>query len=236
MTEVFKIWDSIKGEVHEYLAGTDFLSVIAHGSYAEGIANETSDFDIMVVCNEDIEERIDVIVICDIEVNFDFIHEKTIRKQLESLNDLLKPGLVPPFASRLKNAVVLIDRENVGKTLVEMAKNFEPSDDLMDAYSKLGLSYYYDAVGAATSGKYATSVHMARIGALHVLAGILLKQGELYINKKWFIEFLNKNPSAPRELFLKLMGLDTADKEQANQCIRDFNKLLSELQKLREQK
>jgi len=231
---VSDIWNDIKEEVMEYLKDTEILSLIAHGSFAEGIANRTSDFDLLVVCGESVEERIEVVVIHDIEVDIDFLHKETLVTQLESLDDLLKPGLMPPFASRLKNAVILMDTDDTGKELVDMARQFEPSAQLTDEYSRLGLSYYYDAVGAMASGDYATSIHMARIGAVHVLAGILLNSGELYVNKKWFIELLNKNPSAPKELFLQLMGLDNADKEQAYQCIRELNRLISEFQHMRE--
>ncbi|MBU7018568.1 MAG: nucleotidyltransferase domain-containing protein [Theionarchaea archaeon] len=233
--EVFKIWEKIKGDVFEYLKNTDFLCLIAHGSFAEGTQNKNSDFDILVLCKEDVAERTEVITIKDIEVDFDFIHEKTVRSQVESLDELLMPGLIPPFAARLKNAVILVDREEKGKTLVDMAKQYRPPDDLMSHYTRRGLGYYYDAVGAMASGNYATSINMARLGAAIVQAGILLNLGDLYVDRKWLIELM-KRKSIPQESFLKLMGLDEADKGQALQCIRELNNLISELQCLREKK
>ena len=233
--EVFKIWERIQEDVHEYLKDTDFLSLIVHGSFAEGTHNKNSDFDLLVLCREDVQERIEVVVIKDIEVDFDFIHEKTVRNQLESLDELLMPGLIPPFAARLKNAVILVDKEEAGKALVDMARQYNPPDDLMSHYSRRGLGYYYDAVGAMASGNYATSVNMARIGAAIVQAGILLNLGDLFVDRKWLIELM-KRKSLPQESFLKVMGLDEADKEQALQCIRELNNLISELQRLREKK
>ena len=85
------------------------------------------------------------------------------------------------------------------------------------------------------SGDYATSILMARIGALDIAAGILLKEGELYVKKKWFAKFMERVPYAPRDLFLKLMGLDGAGKNEAAQCIRDLNQFIAEFQNLREQ-
>ncbi|MBU7048373.1 MAG: nucleotidyltransferase domain-containing protein, partial [Theionarchaea archaeon] len=82
--EVLKVWENIQGDVLEYLKDTDFLCLIAHGSFAEGTHNKNSDFDILVLCREDVQERTEVITIKDIEVDFDFIHEKTVRSQLES--------------------------------------------------------------------------------------------------------------------------------------------------------
>jgi predicted nucleotidyltransferase len=235
VNNVTEIWESIKEEVLEYLKDTEILSLIAHGSFAEGFANSNSDFDLLVVCQDDVEERTEIIVVNNMEVDIDFLHEKTLLNQLESMNELLTPGPDPPFASRLKNAIILVDSNNTGKTLVDIARKYEPSFQLMDHYSKLLMGFYYDAVGAMVSGDYATSVHMARLAALEALAGIMLQQGELYVKKKWLIEYMNKHP-APKELFLTLMGLDTADKEQAKESIRDLNKLISEFQRLREQK
>lgn len=232
--EVNDIWNTIKVDVLKYLKDVDFVSLIAHGSCAEGTANKTSDFDLLVVCHEPVQERIDVVVFKEIEVDMNFFHEETLREQLNSLEELLIPGSIPPFACRLKDAIVLIDKENVGKTLIEMARQFRPSDGVIRRYSKAGFSYYYDAVGAMASGDYATSIHMARLGAMEILTGIMLKQRELGIRKKWLINLMDKKP-APKELFLRLMGLDTADKEQAQQCIRDLNKLISEFEYLKEQ-
>ena len=233
--EVLKIWEKIQDKVLEHLKDTDFLCLVAHGSFAEGINNKNSDFDILVLCRGDIKERTEVIVVNDLEVDLDFLSEETLKTQLESLDDLLMPGLMPPFASRLKHAVILIDKGNVAQSIIDMAGKYQPSGELMDWYSRRILGYYYDAVGAMASGNYATSIHTARIGASHALTGILLKQGELYTNKKWLCELMKRVP-APQELFLRLMGLDAADKEQALQCIRDFNNLISEFERTKEQK
>lgn len=232
--EVIEMWESIKEGVLEYLKGTEVLSIIAHGSFVEGFANKTSDFDLLIVCRDDTRERTEVIMVHDKEVDMDFFRESTLRNQLKSINDVLKPGFQPPFVMRLKNAVILLDREDTGKMLVATAQEFSPSHQVMTRYSKMGLSYYYDAVGAMTSGDYATSMHMARLGALEVLTGIMLKQRELYIQKKWLIKLMDRNP-APTELFLRLMGLDAADKEKAQQCIRDLNSLIEEFEHLKEQ-
>lgn len=235
--QVMEIWSSIKGDILEYLKDTDYLSLIAHGSFTEGIANRNSDFDLLVVSRE-CEDRYDIMVVKDIEVDIDFMSEKSVRAQLESLDELLRPnkiGSTPPLASRLKNAVILIDTDDVGKNLIDTAKKFKPSFQLLDHYSRSGFGYYYDAVGAMMSGDYASSILMARIGALEVAAGILLRGGELYVKKKWFPRFMGRIPSAPTELFLRLMGLDTADKKKAAQCIQDLNQFISELQKMRQE-
>lgn len=238
MKELLEIWKIIKEAVLEYLRNTEFLSLLAHGSYAEGVANETSDFDLLVLCGEDVREREDVILVRDIEVNITFIHKETILKQLESLDNLLSPskiGSAIPITCRLKNAVILIDKEDCGKKLVEKVREVKPSENLMDWYSKAGLNHYYDAVGAIVSEDYATSVHMARLGALQVMTGIMLGHGDLYVKQKWYVRLLERIPAAPKEVFLRLMGLNTADKKEAECCIRDLKTLISELQILREE-
>lgn len=235
---VIETWNKVKCEVMEYLKDKEFLSLLAHGSYAEGVANKNSDFDLLVVCAGDIKRSENVVVVNDLEINIEYIGKDILLNQLKSLENLIAPktiGFGIPLACRLKNAVVLIDKDDVGKTLVEMARSYQPSADLMNQYSKNVLNYYYDAVGAMASGDYATSVLMSRIAALHVLTGILLNQGELYVMKKWFIHLLERVPSAPKEPFLRLMNLDDVDKEKAQQCVRDLNSLISEFQRLREE-
>lgn len=235
---IVDIWNSIKDEILEYLKETRFLSLLVHGSYAEGFANETSDFDLLVVCEEDVPEREDVIVINGIDVNIEFFHEKSIQKQIESLEELLgspRLGSKIPIACRLKHAVVLVDKEGVGNKLIEKVNQFQPSQNFLQWYSKCGLNYYYDAVGTMANGDYATSVHMARIGALHVITGILLVQGELYVKKKWFIKLIDKISFSNKEQFLELMGLCNVDKKQAKQSIQNFKNLITEFERLREQ-
>jgi len=235
MKDVIGTWETIKERVLEHLEGTEVLSLIAHGSFAEGLANENSDFDLLVICGENVKEKTEIMKFGNMEVDIDFLHEKTLKDQLKSLDNLLESGSLPPFASRLKNAVVLSDSNDIGKNLVDMARAYQPSFELMDMYSRVAMGYYYDAVGALVSGNYTTAVHTARLAALEVLAGIMLQQGQLYVNRKWLVELMNKI-SAPQELFLKLMGLDTVDKEKAQECIRDLNKLIAEFQKLRKTK
>jgi hypothetical protein len=235
---IMEIWTSIKDEVLEYLKDIEFLSLLAHGSFAEDFANKTSDFDLLVVCAENVQEREDVLVINNIEVNIEIFHKKTIEKQIRSLEKLLGPrklGFKIPIACRLKHAVILVDKENNGKNLVEMINRFQLSKQVMDWYSKCGLNYYYDAVGTMANGDYATSVHMARIGALHVITGILLAQGELYVKKKWFIKLIDKISFSNKEQFLELMGLCNVDKKQAKQSIQNFKNLITEFERLREQ-
>jgi predicted nucleotidyltransferase len=234
---VIKIWNSIEERVVEYLKDTEYTSVIAHGSFAEGIANKNSDFDLFVICKETVQEREEVQVFSDIEVHFEFIHKENLLEQLKSLDNLLLPeimGFSAPLASRLKNAVVLIDEDNEGAGLIELAQQFKPSDSLLDRYSRSGFNYYYDAVGAMLSGDYTASIHMARIGALHIMTGALLKKGMVYVKNKWLVKLEEKSQPLSEELFLRLMGLDTADKERAHQCILDLNKMIAEFQHLRE--
>jgi len=234
---VIEIWISIKDEMLEYLKDIEFLSLLAHGSFAEGIANRTSDFDLLVICTENVQEREDVLVLNDIEVNIEILHRRTIEEQIKSLEELLGPrklGFKIPMACRLKHAVILVDKDDCGKNLVDMVNHFQPSKHIIDLYSKSGLNYYYDAVGAMASGDYATSIHMARLGALHVLTGIILKHGELYVKKKWLIKLMDKTSFESRELFLQVMGLDNIDREQAEKCIRTFNQLIFECEHLKE--
>lgn len=234
---VIEMWISIKDEVLEYLEDIEFLSLLAHGSFAEGLANRTSDFDLLVVCAENVQEREDVLVVNEIEINIEILHKKTIEEQVKSLEELLGPrklGFKIPMACRLKHAVILVDKDNNGKNLVDMINQFQPSKNIIDLYSKCGLNYYYDAVGAMASGDYATSIHMARLGALHVLTGIMLSQGELYVKKKWLIKLMDKIPFESKELLLKVMGLDSVGREQAEKCIHAFNQLISEFERLKE--
>ncbi|MBU7017984.1 MAG: nucleotidyltransferase domain-containing protein [Theionarchaea archaeon] len=238
MTEAISdIWKVIGEDVLHYLKEKNVKCILAHGSFAEGIANKNSDFDLLAICDERVKEGEDVFSIGRIEVNITFMHEETLLKQMDSLEDLLKPnnlGQAIPMVCRLRNAVIVFDYENTGKRIVEFVRKFHSSENLIDIYSKCGLNYYYDAVGAFVSGNYDASVHMARIGALQVMTGILLECGELYVKQKWYTELARKMPCTLREMFLKLMGLDTVDKEQAQQSIQGLNDLIQEFQRLRE--
>jgi predicted nucleotidyltransferase len=236
MTEqVLKIWSTIEEKVLDYLKDVQFDSLIAHGSFAEGTANQNSDFDLFVIFSAPVEERVDVIRADGIEVDLEFVNQETLKMQLDTLDDLLVPTREVPLATRLKNAVVLIDHDNVGRELVEMAQKYCPSSSLMERYSRCGLSLYYDAVGSMASGKYDTAVHMARIGGLYILIGILLKKGVLYVNKKWLTELAKRTEGAPADIFLRLSGLSTVDKEQAFQSIGDLKRLISEFENLKEE-
>lgn len=235
--EILEIWDIVKEDILQYLTEKNVESLLVHGSFAEGIANKNSDFDLLAICESETKEGEDVISIGDIEVNIIFVHEETLLKQMDSLEDLLIPnnlGQGIPLVCRLKNAVILLDREDTGKRIVDKVGEFHPSESLIDIYSKCGLNFYYDAVGALVSGNFDASAHMARIGALQVMTGILLKNGELYVKQKWYTELVKKMSPAFRETFLKLMGLNAVDKEQAEQCIQDLKDIILELQQLRE--
>jgi predicted nucleotidyltransferase len=231
------IWKVVGEDVLHYLEKKNAKCILAHGSFAEGIANKNSDFDLLAICDERVKEGEDFFSIGDIEVNITVIHEETLLEQMDSLEDLLKPnnlGQAIPMVCRLRNAVILFDYEETGKRILELVKKFHSSENLIDIYSKCGLNYYYDAVGAFVSENYDTSVHMARIGALQIMTGILLKYGELYVKQKWYTELIKKMPCSLREMFLKLMGLDTMDKEQAQRSIQGLNDLILEFQRLRE--
>ena len=234
---ISEIWEIVKEEVFQYLTDKNMKSLLVHGSFAEGTANRNSDFDLLAICSKQTREGEDVLSIGEVEVNITFIHEETLLEQMNSLEDLLIPnklGQAIPMVCRLKNAVILLDNGNVGKQFIDMARKFHPSENFIDIYSKCGLNYYYDAVGAYISENYDASVHMARIGALQVLTGILLKQGELYVKQKWYTELVKKMSPLIQEMFLEIMGLDNVDKEQAQQCIQKLNNLMREFQRLRE--
>lgn len=235
--EISEIWDMVKEDVLQYLTDKNVESLLVHGSFAEGIANRNSDFDLVAICGGETKEGEDVLSIGDTEVNITFVHEETLLRQMDSLENLLIPnnlGQAIPLVCRLRNAVILFDREDTGKRIVDMVGKFHPSENLIDIYSKCGLNYYYDAVGAFVSGNFDASVHMARIGALQVMTGILLKRGELYVKQKWYTELVKKIPHAFREKFLRLMGLNAVNKEQAQQCIQGLKDIILELQQLRE--
>ena len=238
MTErISETWDVVKEEVLRYLLNKHVKSLLVHGSFAEGTANKNSDFDLLAICDKQTREGEDVLSIGDVEVNIAFVHVETLLEQVNSLEDLLIPnklGQAIPMVCRLRNAVILLDNDNIGERIVDMARKFHPSENLIDIYSKCGLNYYYDAVGAFVSGNYGSSVHMARTGALQVLTGILLQHGELYVKQKWYTELVKKMPPPIQDIFLRLMGLNSADKGEARQCIQDLNDLMREFQRLRE--
>jgi hypothetical protein len=207
-------------------------AVLLIGSMAEGLANDSSDIDLIGIVPSSrtpfpVRER-----------SFEYhgqpgsilyITERNLRRRIASLDRLYREGghLTDGLATRVANARVLYDSDGSGARLLALAQRYEPAPDTLREMVRVCLGFLHDALGSRAAGDHATAVLMARAAAAVAVDCCLLRRHERNLKPKWHLRRLQHLQAHDvLEPYLKVLGLERADAHTSTRAVEETQRLL----------
>lgn len=205
------------------------------GSLAEGLANASSDVDLLAVASR--APRGPRLVEDAFEwrgrpVSVTYISEPALRRRLRTLDRLYVDGghLTDGVATRIANARILHDPGGVAAPLVEAARRFTPKPETLQEMMRIAFGFLNDALGSRAEGDLATAALMARAGAAAAVDCRLLSRGERNLKPKWHLRRLERRgDAAVLDAYLEVLGLDRLTAADADRILERTRALLCEV-------
>lgn len=207
-------------------------SLLLIGSQAEGFANASSDIDLIAIVSQtgqrfrmtehgfDLDGRAASIL---------YATEGNLQRRLKRLDALYRAGghITDGVATRIANAVVLFDPDNVGERLVVSARQYLPARPVVREMMRISFGFLNDAIGSRGDRDYGTAAIMARAAASAAVDCLLLDRGERNLKPKWHLRRLAKL-GAPQvlEYYLKAQGLDDMTASRTDDVLRETERLI----------
>jgi len=210
-------------------------SLLLIGSMAEGLANESSDIDLLAIVKHTRSQtrlKEEGFYLDDRPVSILYITESTLRRRLRQLDRLYIGGghLTDDTVTRIANARVLSDPEGVGGRMVAAARRFVPQKDTLREMMRIAFGFLNDAIGSRAAGDFPTEAIMARAGASVAIDCCLLQQGERNLKPKWHLRRLARvGETGILNSYLKVLGLDTLGEDTTDNLIADTGRLMCEV-------
>ena len=195
------------------------LAVLLYGSAVEGVANTSSDIDLLAVTRS--VRSLQIIDGGPLPVHVEYIPLSELEETIENLDWLYRTRLfdIQFTVARLRRAIVLRDPEGIGRSLVERVQRYRASEDTLNKLHGQARGLYHDAVGAYRAGRYDHAVLLGRLAAQIMTAHDLLSAGELNVGLKWQHRWAEQHfrEAAPErwKLYRQALGLGEEESEPA---------------------
>jgi hypothetical protein len=208
-------------------------AVLLIGSVAEGLANESSDIDLVALVRKPGSGRF---ALREHPFEYDghpgsilYLTERNLRRRIASLDRLYREGghLTDGLATRVANARVLYDPEGAAARVVALAQRYEPSPDTLREMMRVCFGFLHDALGSRAAGDHPTAVLMARAAAAVAVDCFLLRHHERNLKPKWHLRRL-RHAGAHQllESYLRVLGVEQADGAASTRAVEETQQLM----------
>jgi hypothetical protein len=184
------------------------------GSYAEGLANVCSDFDIVTVFPPKPTGGLEVDTIHDAigdhEITLFLCTISALEARLLTLDETFVCGMyvLNPLETRLPTAIPFAVVSQRLRSLLKAYTAWKPAISTLAALLKTAASFYVDALGSMASNDVATARLMNRQGAICAMDSFLLSQGIINVSQKWHLRRLLRLPRKDiHDLYVAAMDL-----------------------------
>lgn len=195
----------------------DYNSIILHGSRAQGFASDNSDYDLLIVVNEEAELKNKIDVFVDDEGNkiqLEFINLLNFEKMLTCYENELFSKIfdLNILAGRVFMGKIIYSSDNKVSELIKVNMPYKNKKKLMDKFSYQAINFYSDSkTDDLILKQYSISRMIESIGVVY-----LISKDISWLNLKWqhrFIEKFMDECNYNDYLQLKFFSNNLSDKE-----------------------
>lgn len=162
--------------------------VILHGSQALGFANINSDYDILIITDDNIKSKIDVFITLDNRrIQIEFISFQKLREELENYESFLFKQILDLnlIAGRILMGIILEADDEI-KTMIENKKSFRLKKELINRFLYMATNFLNDS----KTNDFILKNFSLQVMAISIGNAILIKNDIFWLSIKWQHRFL----------------------------------------------
>lgn len=186
--------------------------VILHGSQALGFANINSDYDILIIMEDNVKTKMDAFITLDNKrIQIEFISFQKLSEELENYESILFKQILDLnlIAGRILMGIILEADDQI-KTLIEKNKLYRLKKELINRFLYTATNFLNDSkTDDVILKKFSLQVMAISIGN-----AILIKNDIFWLSVKWQHRFLeNILTEEDYALYIRLRFNDNNDDE-----------------------